>query len=254
LQEGVRVAFAGLPNAGKSSFFNALLGENRSIVSEIPGTTRDIIREKLTLRGKNSTVTLRLEDTAGLREIQKNSNEKNSHDSIEEMGIQLSIQSIQQSDLLLFFVDPATPFPAIEAQFPKNNIKDRTIGILTKEDRTPPHLLSQALENLSKLGIQNGIITSAVTGIGIPEAIEAIIHFCEKSTCRNPGELLLTRLDHFQAVESALSHLQRAQTASEIDLFASDIRQALYALAPLIGETLPDDILGRIFSDFCIGK
>src|SRR5690606_17806013 len=91
LQEGVGVAFIGMPNAGKSSFFNALLGEDRSIVSEIPGTTRDVIRERLTLRGKASTITLKLEDTAGLRHTE---------DSIEKMGIQRTQRSARDADLL----------------------------------------------------------------------------------------------------------------------------------------------------------
>ena len=81
-----------------------------------------------------------------------------------------------------------------------------------------------------------------------------IVQRSENWTQRQPGEVLLTRVDHLNAVEEALTHLRRAQVAPEIPLFASDIRQTLHSLGPLIGETVPDDILGKIFSDFCIGK
>jgi tRNA modification GTPase len=134
-------------------------------------------------------------------------------------------------------------------------LANKTIGIFTKADLlsslSTPVLSSAKLE---RLGIRHWISTSAMTGKGIEDAIETIISFCESWIRRTPGELILTRLDHASAVEEALTHLQRAADASEIDLFAADIRQALHSLTPLIGETVPDDLLSKIFSDFCIGK
>lgn len=252
LQEGIQVAFIGLPNAGKSSFFNSLLGEDRSIVSELEGTTRDVIREKLILRGKDTTLTLRLEDTAGLR---------TTDNPVEIIGIERSHKSIQESDLILFIVDPKTPFHRVKKQWetlvqssPASSLAKKTIGILTKADKTDKNEIDQFLQLCSELQIASWVSTSAVSGLGIPEAVDQIITFCEKWTHRDQGELLLTRLDHLAAVVDASVNLQRAVTASEIDLFASDIRQALYSLGPLIGETIPDDILGKIFSSFCIGK
>ena len=97
LQDGIGVAFVGLPNAGKSSFFNALLGEDRSIVSEIPGTTRDVIRERITLRGPHGSVTLRMEDTAGLRHT-KQSDRKRRDRTLS--------RSAKMADVVLFLVDP----------------------------------------------------------------------------------------------------------------------------------------------------
>jgi tRNA modification GTPase len=251
LQEGIRVAFVGLPNAGKSSFFNALLGEDRSIVSEHAGTTRDVIREKLVLRGQRQTITLRLEDTAGLRTTEN---------PIEKIGIQRTVSSSREADLILFIVDPHTPFEAVVEQWDqlKNNsnipLGDKTLGILTKSDLISENQAQAQIPLLQKLGISQWAITSAQNGSGMTQSVNTIVEFCEKWTRRDKGELLLTRLDHFKAVQAALEHLVRAQQASEIDLFASDIRQSLYSLGPLIGETLPDDILGQIFSDFCIGK
>ncbi|CAM6053549.1 unnamed protein product, partial [Sphagnum tenellum] len=269
LQEGIHVSFIGLPNAGKSSFFNCLLGEDRSIVSETPGTTRDTIRERLTLKGKNSTITLRLEDTAGLR--------KTDH-PIELMGIQKSHASLLSADLILFVIDPGmvagmdpgtdsgmapeSELEAIKHQWDTliesskdSSLHTRTIGILTKADQFDKQHLNSVRESLdNSLKLFSWATTSSLTGEGIPEAVAEIIRFCEKWTQRDPGELILTRLEHLNCVQDATHHLKRAQSASEIDLFASDIRQALHGLSPLIGETASDDILGKIFSNFCIGK
>jgi tRNA modification GTPase len=128
----------------------------------------------------------------------------------------------------------------------------RTLGILTKNDLSEDNLVIEAF--LKGLGISNWVATSANTGDGISEAIEKIVDHCEKLVHRKKGEVLLTRLDQLDAGSKAIEHLSRAQDTPETDLFASDIKQALYALGSLIGETLPDDILGRIFSNFCIGK
>lgn len=261
LQEGIKVVFAGPPNAGKSSFFNALLGEDRSIVSETAGTTRDVVREKLTLRGNRTTLTFRLEDTAGLR---------GALDPIEKMGIERTFRAAQNSDLILFLVDSTTLLPSSpqhseaktqwEAlsqslqQGPKRPAPPLILGVLTKSDLTSDFELATALKEVQSWGIQTVVGTSAITGKGIQEAIDTLIHLCEGQTRRLPGELILTRLDHHRAVVLGLEHLRRAEKAAEIDLFASDVRQTLGALGPLIGETLPDDILGKIFSDFCIGK
>ena len=252
LQEGISLVLVGLPNAGKSSFFNALLGEDRSIVSDIAGTTRDIVREKLSIQGKTSTLTLKLEDTAGLRKTDN---------PIEQIGIQRTLKACERADLILFIVDPNTPHELIQEQWKAIHersgvvFSEKTIGILTKSDCSVRSTLDATLGFLkNSLGIKLCVSTSAVQSEGISDAIELIIQFSEKWTHRAPGEVLLTRIDHFNAVMAAIDHLQRALNVPELDLFASDIRQALNSLGPLIGQTLPDDILGKIFSDFCIGK
>ena len=250
VQDGVKVALIGAPNAGKSSFFNALLGEDRSIVSAIAGTTRDIVRERITLSGRSSSVTLKLEDTAGIR---------NSENEIEQMGIERSLAAARNADLILAIVDPTadvSDFEMIWAQLKTSlgeALLQKTLGILTKRDLFKNTSLP-LYDQLRKTGIPTWLETSAETGHGISEASEMILDFCAKWTHRSAGEVLLTRLDHLRAVSGAIEHLSRAQETTEIDLFASDTRQALQALAPLIGDTLPDDILGKIFSEFCIGK
>lgn len=255
IQEGLRAVFAGLPNAGKSSFFNALLGEDRSIVSETAGTTRDIVREHLTLRGKTASITLRLEDTAGLRATEN---------AVEKQGIERTHRAAREADLIFFLVDPTASIEEACQQFQslggwvvtegKKALADITVGILTKADLLSSEALQNIQTKLGAFGISRWVTTSSVTGQGMSEAVESIVTFCEKRTHRQSGEILLTRLDHLAAVEKAIGELEQALHATEIDLFASDIRQALYSLSPLIGETATDDILGKIFSDFCIGK
>jgi len=247
IQEGVPVAFSGVPNAGKSSFFNALLGEDRSIVSDIPGTTRDVVRERLSLSGSRHTVTLRLEDTAGLRATDN---------EIEKMGIDRSIRSAREADLILFLVDSTAPMTAALEQWKiLGEPKEKTLGVLTKTDLLPIGPLTTLVAECQKhFGVAQWVATSAKTGHGISSAVEAITEFAGQWLRRDPGEVVLTRLNEAQAAIEALEHLNRARDASELDLFAADIRQALNSMGPLIGETLPDDILGQIFSEFCIGK
>ncbi len=249
VQDGVRVAFVGLPNAGKSSFFNVLLGEDRSIVSEIAGTTRDVVRERLTLTGTLGSVTLRLEDTAGLRQAE---------DRIEQMGIERTEAAARDADLILWVVDPtgdAAEFKALEEEWTRlGKPVSRTIGIASKRDLASDAQQKTLKSFLVGLGISQAWSISSSDHSGVSEAARAIADFSQKWVRRDPGEVLLTRLEHAEAVRSALEHLERALQASEIDLFASDLRQALFALNPLIGDTLPDDILGRVFSQFCIGK
>jgi tRNA modification GTPase len=260
LQDGIGVAFVGLPNAGKSSFFNALLGEDRSIVSDIAGTTRDVIRERITIRGKTGSITLKLEDTAGLRHAE---------DLVEKKGIERSQQAASRSDLILFIVDSTASsekdLEALASQWESLHLSGhhsgsgktmsaKTIGILTKCDLVPSENLPTLEAKLRHTEISRWLKTSAQTGAGIAEASDEIAAFCERLIHRQKGEVLLTRADQLDAVFRAVGHLQRAQNAPEIDLFASDVRQALHSLGPLIGATLPDDILGQIFSSFCIGK
>ncbi len=246
IQEGLRVTFVGLPNAGKSTFFNALLGEERSIVSDLPGTTRDLVHERLTLRGREGSVTLRLEDTAGLRE---------SSDRIENLGIGRSKKAASSADLVLFVVDVTSDPEAVRREWELLTLPSaRAIGVLTKTDLRGPDAVAFMRSALQGLGISRWVTTSATTGAGLGDAVEEIVDFCKRWTHRQPQEVLLTRIDHRDAVSQALEHLRRALASNDQALFAADLRQGLHALAPVIGETLPDDLLAQIFSEFCIGK
>jgi tRNA modification GTPase len=250
LQDGVPVAFVGLPNAGKSSFFNALLGEDRSIVSEVAGTTRDLVRERLTLQGPYGNVTLRLEDTAGLRA---------SGDLVESMGIARSRKAASNADLLILVVDASSldsrSLEDLTGEWRQlGSPSAKTLGILAKKDRVSAAELEGAVLRLQSLGLSHWHGVSSLSGEGVAEAGSAIAEACQSWVRREAGEVLLTRFDQLEAVRAAVAHLERALAAMELDLFASDLRQALLVLSSLIGDTLPDDILGRVFSQFCIGK
>ncbi|MBI3535066.1 MAG: tRNA uridine-5-carboxymethylaminomethyl(34) synthesis GTPase MnmE [Deltaproteobacteria bacterium] len=247
IQDGIPVAFIGLPNAGKSSFFNALLGEDRSIVSEISGTTRDIVKETLALHGEKTSVTLRLMDTAGLRK---------SVGKVEKLGVQRTHLAGKEAELILLIVDVSISFAALKKEWGKIcSPNKKTLGILTKCDLVKEERISVLKKQLIKtFKVPHWLKTSALTGEGISDASQEIVRFCERFVFRDPGEVLLTRFDHLEAVSECIDHLKRATQVQESDLFAADLRHALNSLNTLIGETLPEDILEKIFSEFCIGK
>lgn len=246
IQDGIRAVFVGRPNAGKSSFFNSLLGEERSIVSETAGTTRDVIRERITVRG----ITLRIEDTAGIR--------ASTSDKIEKIGIERSIRAADGADLVVLVVNLSESEQEwTETLAVWNGLgrpRDKTIVVLSKVDMASEHVLQSTISRVQSLGLSLFFPVASPTMKGISEAAAGIVDFCERFTRREPGEVLLTRFDHVRAVRETITHLERACESQAEDLFAADLRQALVSLGPVIGDTLPDDILGRIFSEFCIGK
>jgi tRNA modification GTPase len=254
--DGIPVSVFGLPNAGKSSFFNALLGEDRSIVSDIAGTTRDVIREKLNLRGKNGYVTFKLSDTAGLRKLAP------AHqDQIEEIGMQRSIQAARDSDLVLVVIDGVSPNLAEIWQFLKqiDFTKKAVLGIVTKKDllgeAAAQSFLNELMNGAEKIeAVSAWTFVSSKTLDGIHQVAEHMADQADHFLSRKPGEVVLTQFEHVQAVGRSLECLDRALSSFDLVLFATDIRHAMNELGPLIGETIPDDVLGKIFSDFCIGK
>jgi tRNA modification GTPase len=249
--DGIPVSVFGLPNAGKSSFFNALLGEDRSIVSDIAGTTRDVVREKLNLRGKNGYVTFKLSDTAGLRKLGGSN-----RDQIEEIGMERTIKAAHESDLILVVIDGMSPQLSEVKNFLGNVAREKKsiLGVITKKD-----LLSETAQEELLLQVNAAIpaqwkFVSSLTLAGIHEVAEAMANQADHFLSRKPGEVVLTQIEHVQAVGRSLECLRRALSSFDLVLFATDVRHALNELGPLIGETIPDEVLGKIFSDFCIGK
>ena len=128
------------------------------------------------------------------------------------------------------------------------------LGILTKLDLISEDEKSEVEKKIQALGVQHWVWTSSKTSEGIHLVAEQMVMLGSTHLARAPGEVLLTRIEHVEAVKSALLALAQANIAEDLALFAADIRHAMNELGPLIGETLPDDVLGKIFSDFCIGK
>ena len=251
IKNGVPVAIVGNTNAGKSTLLNALLGENRAIVSDIPGTTRDTVEETFNLDG----VLFRFIDTAGLRE---------SNDAIERIGIERAYDKLDAAQLVLAMLDLTAPLPDLTTS--AKDIDSRTtdnqqlIFLLNKADAVPVEVSAEARRALSPLlsapGRQSYII-SARDKVGLEDLRHALT-----STWRNldtaSETTLVTNIRHLEALQNAASSLRRVQdglqSSTPTDLIAQDLRESLYHLGTITGEVSNNEILGNIFSNFCIGK
>jgi tRNA modification GTPase len=228
LREGIRVAIVGLPNAGKSSLLNRLLGMDRAIVSEVPGTTRDTIEESACLRG----ILFRLTDTAGLRET---------NDPVEREGVARSGRAMESADLVLHIFDAsATNLPS--------PLNDREILVANKCDLLP----------VGSKKHTEAIAVSSLTGEGFDALLDAMTN---AKGSKHPGtgdSLTAINARHKTLLESAAVSLRAAselvQTSAPPELAAVELRSSLDALGRIVGATDTEDILGEIFNRFCIGK
>lgn len=238
LREGAHVVIAGQPNVGKSSLLNRLAGEEVALVSDTPGTTRDVIRQAIQIRG----VPLHIVDTAGLRE---------SEDAVESMGIARAHQTIHRADLILLLLDASKGLTvqdeAILAGLPADIPR---LLVFNKSDLLDD---SAALIANSPFASVPSIRVSAKTGAGLDELrgklLEAVGWRDQESGA------FMARERHVRALALAQTHLAQAQEVLDsAELFAEELRQAQRALNEITGEFTPDDLLGEIFSRFCIGK
>lgn len=241
LREGMTLVLAGRPNAGKSSLMNQLAGRETAIVTSIPGTTRDILREQISIDG----LPLHIIDTAGLRD---------SPDEIEREGIRRAIDEISRADRLLLVIDSTT-----------NEDVDALINAHfgTLRDRLPPITVIQNKADLS--GLETGVFDqndqcvcriSAKSGAGIEALADHLKHLVGYHTVSDGA--FSARRRHLDALERARNEtrlgLQQLQLDGAGELMAENLRIAQEALGEITGEFRPDDLLGRIFSSFCIGK
>lgn len=249
IHAGLRLAIVGRPNVGKSSLFNRLLERERAIVTASPGTTRDLVTERLSLGG----IPLELVDTAGLRETSEEA---------EAMGVRKTREALAEADLVLVVVDASAPLRDEERALIASLAGRRALVAQNKCDLPP----ADPVERPGDLEFPGErpenppphcVRTSALSGEGVPQLRDALAEMI-----RNPaGESesgMLTSLRHFEAVSGALASLDtaRAAVAAKIphEMVLLDLYAALRQLDGLTGETTADDILNRIFSTFCIGK
>jgi tRNA modification GTPase len=235
LREGARVVLIGQPNVGKSSLMNRLAGDEVSIVTEIPGTTRDPLRRELVIEG----VPLHVIDTAGLRD---------SSDTVEKLGIERTWREVATADIALLIMDVRQGLSAGDrAILQKLPPKLSKLFVFNKID------LSNETASLSKMLNGTALRVSAKTGEGLDVLRQALL----RSIGWQPAEEVqfVARERHLQALGEARDALEKAdQSRQAIELFAEELRQAQEALARITGEFSADDLLGEIFSRFCIGK
>jgi tRNA modification GTPase len=236
VREGFTLAIVGRPNAGKSSLFNRLVQRDRAIVTSSPGTTRDLVTERISLEG----IPVELIDTAGLRE--------STHEA-ESIGIAKSREAMAEADVVLFVLDATEPIHAEDEAAIATLATRPFLIVFNKLDVAPA-------TPLLKRDIYPVLETSALTGAGVPELRRAILSLLTREA---PGveTALLTNLRQQQAVSGALAALGQTRQASATiphELLLLDLYEALHALDALTGTTTSDDILNLIFSKFCIGK
>ena len=244
LKNGIPVAIVGKTNVGKSTLLNALLNEERAIVSEIPGTTRDTIEDTLVLNGKM----FRFIDTAGLRE---------SDDIIENFGIERTLQKLDQAAIVLYVFDLNEitieelneTLADLARQFNLEEKKVILIGNKTDELVEIPHHFVDLVEHET-------IFISAKRKENINLIIDSLLKTVENTD--NIPETIVSNLRHYEALSLALEDIQRIKTAFNehipSDLIATDIKRALHHLGSISGEVTSDEILNNIFGNFCIGK
>ena len=237
MREGMRVVIVGRPNAGKSSLLNALAGRESAIVTDIPGTTRDVLREQIHIDG----MPLHIIDTAGLRE---------SADKVEQIGIQRAWSEMEQADRILMVVDDQSGLGVEEqtlmAQLPAS------VGVTLVRNKID-------LSGSAAIGVETDsffeLALSAQTGRGLELLVEHLKN-CIGYQTAGEGSFMARRrhLDALQRAESYLISAEHQLSIGAGELLAEELRQAQQALSEITGEFSSDDLLGRIFSSFCIGK
>ena len=242
LKDGMRVVIAGKPNAGKSSLLNALAGKETAIVTNIAGTTRDVLREHIHIDG----MPLHIIDTAGLRE---------SPDEVEQIGIERAWQEIEQADRILLMVDSTESKHAVEQDWPEffTRLGDKAVGVTVIRNKADQSGETLGFADATPYPI---IRLSAKTGEGMQHLTEHLKKIMGYQTSTE-GQFLARRR-HIDAINRAMEHLENGkfqlQEMHAGELLAEELRLAQQFLNEITGEFSSDDLLGRIFSSFCIGK
>jgi tRNA modification GTPase len=239
LKNGVPVVIAGKPNVGKSTLLNAFLNEERAIVSDIAGTTRDTIEDEINIHG----VTFRFIDTAGIRETA---------DVIEAKGVERTREKMKQARLIIYLFDPTQDkVEEVQAQLPEiERLQIPFVTIINKSD-----LLSEAQKEV--YNVLNPLYISAKEQIGVEELKDELINRVQLGSL-NTDDVMVTNIRHVEALQKTADSLERViygiDNPVTSDLLAMDIRQALNHRGALTGSVSTDDLLDNIFSKFCIGK
>ncbi|WP_159023793.1 tRNA uridine-5-carboxymethylaminomethyl(34) synthesis GTPase MnmE [Formosa sp. L2A11] len=247
IKNGIPVAIVGEPNVGKSTLLNALLNEERAIVSDVAGTTRDTIEDELSIGG----IGFRFIDTAGIRETT---------DHVEGLGIKKTFEKIEQSQVVVFLADGIK----LDSELAINAFKIEIEKVKNKYPLKPMVIIVNKVDQLSDASISHLKavlpdlhLLSAKTGTGVEELKTKLLHFVNTGALRN-NETIITNTRHYDALLKALEEIKKVQygldTDLSSDLMAIDIREALYHFGVITGQVTNDELLGNIFANFCIGK
>lgn len=242
IREGLRTAIIGRPNAGKSSLLNALLQEERAIVTDVPGTTRDTIEEAVHISG----VSLLLMDTAGLRETDN---------KVEQIGIERARASMEKADLILAVIDGSSPLDEEDKTILHSLVGKKAIVILNKYDLTPEVKAEDIWEIAGHVPV---VSLSARYGSGMDELREELRKITEKQDTDAGRILFLTNLRHVELVRKALDNVLRARASVreglQADFIVIDLTEAWKTMGEITGDTMDDELIHSIFSRFCVGK
>lgn len=240
IRNGIRVAIIGKPNVGKSQLLNALINENKAIVTDEAGTTRDIVDEMVNISG----VPVSFIDTAGIRDTEN---------KVERIGIEKTLQMIEKSSLVLMLVDASRPLEDEDMKiFSLIPEEKNTLYVMNKKDRGLDESVLKYLEG------RNTVTISALEKSGIEEIEKYIAGFIGQSEDDEIGDTLVSNVRHRNLLEGAredFSHaLEMLDSGLDVDLVEIDINEALYKLGEITGETTSEDIIDEIFKNFCLGK
>lgn len=243
IRQGIKAVIIGKTNVGKSSLLNALVKEERAIVTDIPGTTRDVIEEFINIKG----VAVRIIDTAGIRETL---------DQVEQIGIQRSKQNIERADLIITVLDASSPLEDQDREI-LEYLKDRkALVILNKIDK-PVKLDRKQIEEL--IGSEIPIVETSLTlGKGIDKVEDIIYKMFFRGELEISDDLMITNIRHQEALNKArrylLDALEGIDNELPMDIVSIDLRSAVDSLGAITGETVTEDLIDKIFSEFCLGK
>jgi tRNA modification GTPase len=239
-REGLSVAIVGRPNVGKSSLLNAFLKKDRAIVTEFPGTTRDIIEDFISING----LPIRLLDTAGIR---------NSDELVEKEGIRRSIDAMNNADFIIAMFDGSEPLMEDDREL-FEKIKDKNAVIAVNKSDLPGKISLEIIRQSQKQYVQ----TSVVTGQGLKDLKFLIFDSNLKNWKEAREGIVVTNIRHKLALDKAFSALERAEELlshdQPLELFSIELRDALDRIGEIVGNVTTEDILNKIFNDFCIGK